>query len=97
MATAKTTSTWSLIDYTDVWENEEEGEFIVNDQTVLFDDLVITDDASDQDILKYLCDIHYLVTDDEELVHLEDYGDGMIEIVDTEIGYPLGRLQKNCY
>ena len=60
----------------------------------LYHDLVIADDATDQDILTYLKTTGYLTTDDPQKVYLQDDGD-MIEIMQKEGDMPLGRLSRN--
>ena len=85
--------TYTLTDYFDVWGNEEDG-WTVNNSCPLYRDLVIADDASDQDILTYLKTTGYLTTDDPQKVYLQDEGD-MIEIIQREGEMPLGRLSRN--
>lgn len=85
-------SKYNLINYFDVWGNEEEG-YEVNNLCVEERDIVITDDATDKDILEFLVAIGFLNTSDESKVYLQDYGYGMIEIYQKEHNYPLGRLE----
>lgn len=80
---------WEMVAYTDVLGNPEDG-WEVNNQTVMFDDLVIADDATDDDILDYLVNIGFLIT--KEGVAVEDNGD-MIEISEDN-GFPICRLMK---
>ena len=85
-------SKYNLINYFDVWGNEEEG-YEVNNLCIEERDIVITDDATDKDILEFLVTVGFLNTSDENKVYLQDYGDGMIEIYQKEHNYPLGRLE----
>ena len=87
-------SKWSLINYTDVWGNPVDG-WEVNDLETMYEDLYINPTSTDQEILHYLKTTGYLSTDNPDTVALEDYGDGMVEIVMCSDGFPLGRLQKN--
>lgn len=87
-------NTWALIDYFDVWGNAEDG-WDVNNVSKEFDDLVIADDATDQDIIDYLISIGYLahgVTTDD--IVIEDGGD-YIEFFAAEDGRPICRLDRN--
>ncbi|MBS5368967.1 MAG: hypothetical protein KHY19_05845 [Coprobacillus cateniformis] len=43
---------YKLVDYFDVWGNEEEG-WEVNDLCTIFDDLYMEDDITDEDIIDY--------------------------------------------
>ena len=83
---------YKLIDYFDVWGNAEDG-WEVNDLTTVEDDIVITEDSSDEDIIDFLIQIEYLKPEAKELVHLESYDNEMIEIVQTKDDYPIGRLE----
>ena len=83
---------YKLIDYFDVWGNAEDG-WEVNDLTTVEDDIVITEDSSDEDIIDFLIQIEYLKPEARENVHLESYDNEMIEIVQTKDDYPIGRLE----
>lgn len=83
---------YKLIDYFDVWGNAEDG-WEVNDLTTVEDDIIITEDSSDEEIIDYLIQIEYLKPEAKELVHLESYDNEMIEIVQTKDDYPIGRLE----
>lgn len=85
---------WTLINYFDVWGNEENG-WEVNDACSEFDDLEIADDATDQDIINYLYNIEFFGTNDLEKFRIEDIGDRWIEIYQAEDDKPLCRLQRN--
>ena len=88
------TTKYSLINYFDVWGNAEEG-WIVNDQCVEFDDLVITDDATDKDILNYLKEIGFLATSDRRRVGVEEYAMDQIEIYEVKGHRPICALVRN--
>ena len=87
--------TYTLINYFDVWGNQDDG-YEVNNQCVEFDDLVITDDATDKDILNYLASepVNFLTTSDMRRVRLENLGDAM-EIYAVKGHKPLGVLMIN--
>jgi len=84
---------WSLINYTDVCGNAKDG-WEVNDQCIEFDDLIITEDATNKDILNYLKQIGFLATSDMRRIAIEDMGD-MIEIFARKGMMPICRLQPN--
>lgn len=86
-------STWTLINYFDVWGNAEDG-YEVNNQCVEADDVVIVDDATDQDIIDFLFNNEYLTDDDVSLYEIEDNGD-FIEIYVKETMMPLYSLRRN--
>ena len=86
-------SRFEIIAYTDVWGDENEG-WQVNDQMRVCDDLCITDDASDQDVLTYLKERSILTTDDTTIVGLEWIDDCVAEISEKTSGFPLGRLMR---
>jgi hypothetical protein len=70
--------TWSLINYFDVWGNTQDG-WEVNNMSIVFNDLVIAENSTNKDIVKYLYDIGFLNTHDMRRIVVEDMGD-MIEI-----------------
>lgn len=88
---------WKLVDYFDVWSNEEDG-YWVNDLAVLFDDLYITEDASDREIFDYLKDVaKYSRLQDLKFEDVSwDGDDFFIELTtEREYGeYPLCRLER---
>lgn len=86
-------ATYTLINYFDVWGNEEDG-YEVNNQCIEVEDVVIADDATDQDIIDYLFNNEYLRDDDVSLYEIEDNGD-FIEICVKETMMPLYSLRKN--
>lgn len=88
--------TYKLIDYFDVWHNDEEG-YWVNDLRVEAEGITITDDATNEDIFNYLKDtIGYLGPEAEFEKFDFDGDDFSIEISTTVNGewYPICRLQK---
>lgn len=95
MKTIKTEnySTFTLINYFDVWGNEKEG-YEINNQCIECDDLIILDDASDKDILNYLKDSGYLKTSDMRHLVVENFGDN-IEIYQRKGIKPLFGLTRN--
>lgn len=66
---------YTLINYFDVWKNEEGG-WTVNNSFVEFDDLYISNNATDKEILTYLYEVRYLSTNDMRKVRIDDYSDG---------------------
>lgn len=85
-------SKYRLINYFDVWGNEEDG-YEVNDLCVEETGIFIADDSTDQQVLNLLVRIGFLTTDDPEKVCVINNGD-MIEIESVEDGCPLGRLER---
>lgn len=83
---------YKLIDYFDVWGNATDG-WEVNDLTTVEDDIVITEDSTDEEIVDFLVRIDYLKPEVKELVYLESYDNEMIEIIARENDYPIGRLE----
>ena len=83
---------YKLIDYFDVWGNATDG-WEVNDLTTVEDDIVITEDSTDEEIIDFLVRIDYLKPEVKELVYLESYDNEMIEIIARENDYPIGRLE----
>ena len=84
---------YTLINYFDVWGNKKEG-YEINNQCKECDDLIIADDSSDKDILKYLKNDGYLKTDDLRRLYVDNYGD-MIEIFERKTQKPLYALMLN--
>lgn len=83
---------YRLINYTDVWGNEVDG-YEVNNQCVEFDDLIILDDASENDIIKYLVEIGFLSKEAERKVMITGDFD-MMEVISIKDDYPLCRLER---
>ena len=85
--------TYTLINYFDVWADEEGG-WTVNDACSEADDITIADDATEQDIIDYLYNIEFFKTNDLEKFDVEYYGD-FIEISEKETQKPLCSLRPN--
>ncbi len=83
---------YRLVNYFDVWGNAKDG-WEVNNQCIEFDDLWITDDTTEKEILKYLMDIHFLSTCDRRRVRIDDYAMDVMEIYAVKGHMPLGSLQ----
>lgn len=83
---------YKLIDYFDVWGNEEDG-WEVNNLCTRADDLFILDDTTDQELLTFLKQIGFLTTDDVDLIEVDWSSDGFCELFAKQDGYPLGRLE----
>ena len=88
---------WKLVDYHDVWGNEDDG-YWVNDLSVVFEDLYMTDDVTDNEIYDYLKDeIGYPRLQDVNFEDINFDGDDFyIELTtEKEYGiYPLCRLER---
>ena len=87
---------WRLIDYFDVWFNENDG-YWVNEQTEVMNDIVMTDDAENKDIFDFLKDsVGYFGPEAKyEDMHFDgDYW--QIEMWTERDGYtyPLCRLER---
>ena len=83
-----------LIYYFDVWGNAKDG-WEVNNQCTEFDDLMISDDASEKEILEYLVSIKFLATSDRRRVRIDmnSYADAM-EIYEVKGLKPLASLRR---
>ena len=82
---------YRLVNYFDVWGNKKDG-YEVNNSCIEFDDLIILDEATEKDILKYLVDIGFLTTSDRRKIRIIDSGD-WLEIEAVKNNYPIGRLE----
>lgn len=85
------TKKYSLVNYFDVWGNAKDG-WEVNNQCIEFDDLVITNDATEKEILNYLVQIGFLATSDRRRIRLEEYAIDALEIYEVKGHKPLGCL-----
>ena len=87
-------NTWQLVNYFDVWGNNEDG-FWVNNSCIEFSDLYISEDSTNQDIINYLIEIGFLnegiKTEDLFIDNSGDY----IEFFVAENLYPICRLVRN--
>ena len=86
-------NTYSLIDYFDVWGNEEDG-FYVNNQWVVHENIQIDDDADHRDIRDLLHKMGFLATNDASKIAVEEKGE-LIEIYARENMFPLMGLVPN--
>lgn len=82
---------YTLINYFDVWGNAKDG-WEVNNQCVEIDDLIITNDVTDKDVLDYLVSVGFLTTSDMRKVKLENLGEDM-EIYEVKGHKPIGCLR----
>lgn len=87
------TDKYRLVDYFDVWGNEEDG-YEVNDLAIIADDITIADDATEQDILDFLYNMKYLNTNDLSKINVEMFDPDMIELFDANTEYPICRLER---
>lgn len=84
---------WRLIDYFDIWGNENDG-YEVNNLCVVFDDLFISDGITNGELIDYLKKINFFSEDaTENTITVNDMGD-MIEFETSDNGYPLCRLER---
>lgn len=90
---------YELVDYFDVWGNEEDG-WEVNDQTVWdgADDIYMSADTTDTELIDYLKSIRYLDDNVKESDLYIDWGDGdFIEIFKADDMMPICCLRLNEY
>ena len=85
-------SKWQLIDYTDVWGNAKDG-WEVNDWDIVEKEIVISDYATDKEIINYLNAIGYLGNNDMRRIAVENLGD-FIEIYQRKYMKPLYSLRR---
>lgn len=85
--------TYTLYNYFDVWGNEIDG-YEVNNWDILFDDWYITNDATKQDILDYLYENGYLITNDLTKVDIDTDGTIMV-VCSVKDGCPLFGIVPN--
>lgn len=84
---------YDLINYFDVWGNEEDG-WDVNDLSRDETDIYISDDLTDEEIVDYLIDeVGFLSPQARGNVEVWNDGD-MIEFSVASTGEPLGRLER---
>ena len=86
-------SKYTLVNYFDVWGNEEEG-YEINNLCNEAEGITITDDASEKDILKYLVQIGFLTTSDRRKVRIDTTDWDMMEIYAVKGNYPIGSLRR---
>ena len=85
--------TYNLRNYFDVWGNETDG-WEVNNSCIEFDDLVISDESTNKEILSFLKLIGFLTTDDMRRLVVENHGD-LIEVYERKGYKPLCALMPN--
>ena len=83
---------YSLINYFDVWGNEKDG-WEVNNLCTEETGIIITNDATDKEILNFLVRIGFLTTSDMRKVRIDTSNFDMMEIYAVKGMKPLGRLQ----
>lgn len=86
-------SKYTLVNYFDVWGNEEEG-YEINNLCNEVEGITITEDASEKDILKYLVQIGFLTTSDRRKVRIDTTDGDMMEIYAVKGNYPIGLLRR---
>ena len=90
---------YELVDYFDVWGNEEDG-WEVNNQTVWdgADDIYMSADTTETELIDYLKSIRYLDDNVKESDLYIDWGDGdFIEIFKADDMMPICSLRLNEY
>jgi|GEM_PF-6099435 len=85
---------YSLVNYFDVWGNDEDG-YEVNNISFYCNNIPISDDTSQQDILDMLVKIGFLTTNNISLYEISDNADGFIEIFQADNLYPLCSLREH--
>lgn len=84
---------YKLVDYFDVWGNLEDG-YEVNNLAVVADDIVLSDDVTDQEILDFLENMGYLTTNDLNKIEVISWDSDFIELFEIETGCPICRLER---
>ena len=85
--------TYTLINYFDVIGNLRDG-YEINNQCIECNDLYLSDDCADKDIILYLYKQGYLTTCDMRKVGVDSDGD-LIEIYAKKTHFPLYGLMPN--
>ena len=87
---------YDLIDYFDVWGNEEDG-WEVNNLGPIEEKIWISDDTTEEELFNYLKDTIGYFNRNTKFSDVEIQWDDpdFIEIFQASDGYPLGRLQKS--
>ena len=87
---------FDLVDYYDVWGNEEDG-WEVNNLGVIEEGIWISDDTTEEELFNYLRDTIGYFNKDVKFSDVEIIWDSpeFIEFFDASNGYPLGRLQES--
>lgn len=87
-------TTYTLIDYYDVLDNAEDG-WEVNNSCEVCNDIIVSDEASQDDIIEYLINSGYLKLDAKGKVEIDDAYIDMFDIVKKETGMPIYGFRKN--
>ena len=87
---------FDLIDYFDVWGNEEDG-WEVNDQTVVEEKIWISDDTTEEELFNYLKDTVGYFNRNTKFsdVEIQWYDPDFIEIFQAKDGCPVCSLRKS--
>ena len=87
---------FDLVDYYDVWGNEEDG-WEVNNLGVIEEGIWISDDTTEEELFNFLKDSVGYFNKDTKFSDVEIIWDSpeFIEFFDASNGYPLGRLQES--
>ena len=85
---------YALVNYFDVWGNEKDG-WEINNQCVEFDDLHISEDATEKNILDFLVMLGFLSTSDRRKIRIDmnTYAEAM-EIYAVKGNRPIASLRR---
>lgn len=86
-------TTYRLIDYFDVYE-EEEGCWSVNDLCVIDENVELPNDITDSALVQYLYNRNLVEFNDPDLYAIEGDGDFYIEVFQAEQMIPMYRLER---
>lgn len=84
---------FKLVNYTDVWGNEEGG-YDVMQLTIEQSNVLIQEDCTEKDLLKHLVLLGFLTTTDRRRVRVDMTNGDMYEIYAVKDKYPMGRFEK---
>jgi hypothetical protein len=83
---------YKLVNYFDVWGNSKDG-FEVNNLAVVENEVYISDDSTNKEIVQFLKSIGYFKKT-VRMNMLDIYNDGeLIEFFQKKDGMPIGRLE----
>jgi hypothetical protein len=83
---------YRLVDYFDVWGNKRDG-FEVNNLSVVEDEIYISEDSTNKEIVQFLKRIGYFKKS-VRMNMVDVYNDGeFIEFFQKKDGMPIGRLE----
>lgn len=83
---------WKLYDYFDVWGNEDDG-WEINNLCCVEDEIMISTDSSDEEILQNLLKWGYMSGYKKDEIEIEDLGE-IIDFFLKENLYPLMSLRR---